>query len=637
MSNLQERPDVTELPSNTHSIASGDPPSGGKPGRASSKAKNKNRKNNKKKPKNIVPQKQKGTPDSSVATDYATQLMDQTYSTPPVEAELRVMDCFQSVMTGTLYHLVSLMWHIARMPETVFQPAMYVMSQVSFDGYLFAFFIALAVSVKMSFVTKQLISRRLGYRANKMTGAVYTELGEFYTIDRGLSAMKFIGMFTTSIHETVFPSYLLDTHGFLMLAWIYSVQHIVVCLGVQNAWCRTRTWSQLYHNQETSKCGVANMDDNLAPLDTWFSCFEYGAGNLPGLYLRPSRMYIDDEDFRVSYAGLVACVVVNTWNCQVYCKGQHINSGAENLLVDAGSRSIIDLYHYNPVHNAIVPIVIDRQGNVVHNIPACQAAGPIDPYFQIAQAAGSGRYVNTIQMRHVFETLRDSNREVLTRAGTVFYDPNMGSHRNGAGVDVNLCEAVMLTMSYGGFTLCDDNYLDKLTAFNNYFHGDGRYYQVDNAGTSMLQNGMYVSFFEKHLTLLIPTVKSFCRFIPEIYLNAFKQFGLKLFKMPSPTTTGSTTQLFTSMPCYRGSNSMAYMDRTDNVSDYRPSLVGSSMILTEIRRNDMGLLVAPSIIVEKVCESSVLSGGTYQAAARSFVENPACALREFPTYNPGFQ
>lgn len=635
MSNVySNKTDVSERSSDTHNMTSGDPPSSGKPGPASAKPKTKNRRK-KRKPKTQAPQP--GAPDTSVATDYATGLMDQTFPTPPVEAELRMLDKFQSVMTGTLFHLVTMIWHIARMPETIFEPALFVASQITFDGYIFAFFIVLAISIQMSFVTDQLVSQRLGHRANKMTKAIYRELGDFYTIDRGIAVMKFLGVFTTSMYETIFPSYILDAHGFLLLAWIYSVKHIVVCLGLANAWCRTRDWKQIFHNQETSRCGVADMDAPGAAVDTWFACYEYGAGALDGLVLRITRMFIDEEDFQITFASLVACSVVNTWNCTMYVKGETVNPGADYLLVDNYSRSIIDLYYYNPQFANHVPIVIDRQGNVVHNVVACRAASPIDPFFNAAQAAGQGKYTVNVHMRHVFAVLRDVNRGRLTRAGTVYLDSNIGGPRAGAGVDLQLCEAVMMVLSYGGMTPCDENYLEKLTTFVNYFHGDGRYYQDDNAGNRMIDNGLYTAFFEKHLTLLIPTVKSFCKFIPSIYLQSFKQYGLKLFKLPTPKITGSITQLFTSIPCFRGSTSPAFMDRIDNVSDYRPSLIGSSVFLTEVRKNDLGLLVAPSIIVERVSESSVLSGGSYQVASRAFVENPACSLRQFPDYNPGYQ
>lgn len=577
-------------------------------------------------------------PEHKIRTDYATLLMDVTQPTPPVEAELRLLDVFQSLMTGTLYQLSILLWHIASSPVMMFEPSQYVMSQISLDGDLFCFFICLAVSVKMSFVVDSLISHRLGYRTNKMTGAVHRELGGFYTIDRGIAVMEFLGLFVTSQYETTFPTYLMDAHGFLLLAWVYCVSHLMKVFILPNGWCRNSSWKRIFHNAETSKCGVADMDAPGATLDTWFSCFDYDPVQQQDLVLRLSRMFVDEEDFRITFAGLTACLIVNTFNCEIYVKGQRINSGADTIMVDPGSRSPIDLYHYAPGRRALARsfMIIDRLGNIVLTNVQCRNTSPVDPYFEMAQAAGNGRYTVNLTMGHVFAALRDSNMEVLTRAGTIYYDPAPAGPRIGAGFNAGRCEAVMLIMAYGGMTLLDENYLGHLGTFANYFHGDGNYFQDDNAGVSMEENGLYVAFFEKHLTLLIPTIKSFCRFLGSIYLAAFRRFGLKLIKMPALTITGSTTQLFTSIPCYKGGRDKPFMDHFNQSTDFRPSMLGSSMNLTAVRKNDMGLLVAPNILVESVAESSVLSGGTYQAAGLSFIENPACPLRDFPEYNPGF-
>lgn len=618
--------------SNAQNNASGDQ----KPGRGSSQKRKRNR-NNRRNPKNNG--SQEDPPETKVKTDYTTNLMDQTLPTPPVEAELRIIETFQSVMTGTLFHLFILLWHIASAPDMIFEPQLYVQSQITFDGYLMCFFITLAVSIKMSYVVDSLISKRLGHRTNKMNGAIYRQLGEFWTIDRGISVMQFLGLFTTSHYETVFSSYLLDAHGFLLLSWMYSVYHIVKCYALPNAWCRNVSWKHIFHNAETSKCGLADMDAAGATVDTWFTCFEYDGAQLRGLFLRLTRMFLDEEDFRVTFAGLVGCLIVNTWNCAVYVKGELINSGADTYLVDPTSRCIIDLYYYMPARRNLSRafMITDRDGNIVHGNAALRNQPPIDPFFEVAQAAGNGRYTQNLRMGHIFAVLKDSNMAELTRAGTVYYDPNAAGPRVGAGFNAGRCEAVMLVLAYGGMTMMDENYLGKLGTMVNYFHGDGDYFQFDNLGNDMEDNGMYVAFFEKSLTLLIPTIKSFCRFIKNIYINAFRRYGMKLLRIPTPTTQGSTTQLFTSMACFKGAQNMPYMDRVSTPTDYRPSLVGSSVVLTSVRKNDVGLLIAPSIITERVCESSVLSGGTYQAAAMTFIDNPACGLGEFPDYNPGFQ
>jgi hypothetical protein len=618
----------------TQDNASGDQ----KPGRGPSQKRRPRRPKKPKGPKQPGPS-QDDPPDQKVKTDYATVLMNLTLPTPPVEAELRIIETFQAVMTGTLFHLGVLLWHIASGPEMIFEPAMYVQSLISFDGYLMCFFISLAISVKMSFIVDNLISKRLGHRSNKMNGAVYRDLGGFWTIDRGISIMQWLGIFTVSHYETIFPSYLMDAHGFLLLSWMYSVYHLVQCFAKPTSWCRNVSWRHIFHNSETSKCGVSNMDAGGATLDTWFSCFEYSAANLVGLFLRLTRMFIDVEDFRVTFAGLVGCLIVNTWNCACYVKGEMINSGADRLLVDPASGSIIDLYYFMPTRRNLARCfqVVDRDGNAVLTNFVCNGASPIDPYFELPQAAGNGRYTVNLRMGHIFSVLRDVNLGNLTRAGTVYYDPNLAGPRVGAGFNPGRCEAVLLVLAYGGMTMADENYLGKLGTMANYFHGDAVYFQDDIGGNDMDDNGLYVAFYEKSLTLLIPTVKSFCRFVRSIYVNAFMRYGLTLFKIPDPTTQGSTTQLLTSMPCYKGGQDMPYMDRISTPTDYRPSLVGSSQILTAVRKNNVGLLIAPSVIVERVCESSVLSGGTYQSAGLSFCENPACTLREFPDYNPGFQ
>merc|ERR1712113_73404 len=450
--------------------------------------------------------------------------------------------------------------------------------------------------------------------------------------------MHFLGLFTTSHYETVFPSYLMDTHGFLLLAWMYSVYHIRECFAQPNAWCRRVSWKHIYHNFETSKCGVSDMDAPGAMIDTWFTRFEYGAGALVGLLLRLTRMFIDEEDFRVTFAGLVGCLIVNTWNCAVYVKGEMLNSGADRYLVDPSSQSIIDLYYYMPTRRNLSRafMVVDRDGNTVHTNAVCRNASPIDPYFEVPQAVGNGHYTVNLRMSHIFAVLCDANTGDLTRAGTVYYDANPAGPRIGAGVNNGRCEAVMLVLAYGGMTMADENYLSKMGTMGSYFHGDTQYFQDDAAGNEMDENGLYTAFFEKSLTLLIPTIKSFCRFIPTIYKNAFERFALQLFKFPTPTTRGSSTQLLTSMPCYTGGQDMPFMDRISTPTDYRPSMVGSSVVLTEVRKNDVGLLVAPSVLTERVCESSVLSGGSYQAAGLAFCENPACSLREQPDYNPGY-
>jgi len=539
-------------------------------------------------------------------------------SVPPPQAQLRNQRTFQSIQTCTLLFLMFVLEKITEQKNMVPIPPTYLVFPISFDGNLFSSLIVLAIGVKAALVASAAVGFKLPHKLGRMYSQILKACTPYFTVARGVVFAQFFGFFSTPLYETTYPSFLTGATSFIILSAYLFLKHINNVYRNPSGWCRDMSWGEIFPTANGSKAHSIDLDEDGMELDTWFG-FLTPNSSRPNLHLLPTRPFVDHEDFRLSVSGYAAAAIANTFGCSVFHKGKMINAGSHLIIIHERSRDPLDTYFYENADNVEYCIAEKELLNTTRS--NVEDDPMIDPITNAPHAAGN-RFTGPVALEHVLDLLEDLTNETCTRAASVYYDSSGADVRTDAvGCDIARCEALLLMLMYGGYTMFDSNFLNAFGMFDALYYSDGTYYQNTSANSEMDISDDYLKTFYDLQTFILEIIRGQFTILSERYLAYFKAFKIKVFKVIVTKMTGSPTQLYSYLKTT--SNGLSRLFTSPFVqSDNHPTIEGSHSIADTIVRNDIGFILAPSINVERTVACTFAAPEGKVAVAQYMVRKP---------------
>lgn len=235
--------------------------------------------------------------------------------------------------------------------------------------------------------------------------------------------------------------------------------------------------------------------------------------------------------------------------------------------------------------------------------PNIEATPFVDPITNAPHVAG-GRFTQVVHIEHALELISDIRAGDCTLAASVYYDSTGADPRSAGGVDIHLCEALMLMQLYGGYVMYDSNFVNQFHLFDNMFFADGHYYQNDQAGVPMDITHAYFQSFYDLLTFTLELLRGMYSSLKRWYVQYFVAFKFKMFRVIGTNINGSTNQILSFLRATRRQGEQIVENPFFNGRS-TPAITGSQAAANLIVRNDVGLLIAPAISVERTCATAV--------------------------------
>lgn len=541
---------------------------------------------------------------------------------PPNHANVRNPTIFQSVQVTTIWFLLLVLENISCQHDMVNVTATFSIFPLYLEGCLFAALIMLAITVKCAVVASTAMAHKLPHKLGRMYDQIIRACQNYFTVARGLTFAGFFGLFTTNSYETVFPTFMLGASSFLLLTAFYFMRHFQRTLDLnEHAWCRNMTWTQMFPTAHGSKAYAIDLDTVGNDIYNWFGFLSPYALR-PNLCFAPIRPFADEEDFAYTMSGWAAAALVNTLHCSVLHKGKLLNPGSEYILIHEDTRTMVDTYYISTPNRLDLTVAAkDTMINFRVNCHADPMTCIVSNAPHAADFAVGGRYNQIVTVGAVMLVLCDIRSRVLGRAGSVYYDSSGVDARSGPGADIPRCEALMLIMLYGGYVPFSTTFINAFHLFDNLYYSDGQYFQDDNNGNYVDITNGYLKSFHDLVTFTLEIVRGSFSSLTNRYLDHFKTLGIKIHKVIFAKVTGSTAQLLTYLAHTANSVGTPFQSPFEAGTNI-PSLAGSQTQAALIVRNDPGLILAPSISLERTVASSVMNPEGKVTLANYLTRNP---------------